>query len=100
MEKITNVFVPVPGLETRERAVAVGAAMGRRRDTSPSLVALRAPHISFHSEERYLTALADEQHVSVTAFLRFAAYPVLMEGPVLGSMTHACSVAPLLLTRQ
>lgn len=63
MEKITNVFVPVSGLETHERAVAVGAAMARRLGTSLSLVEHRPPHMSFHSDERYLKALAAEQHV-------------------------------------
>ena len=63
MEKITNVFVPVSGLETHERAIAVGATMARRLGTSLSLVEHRAPHMSFHSDERHLKALAAEQHV-------------------------------------
>ena len=63
MEKITNVFVPVSGLEAHERAVAVGAAMARRLGTSLSLVEHRAPNMLFHSDERYLKALAAEQHV-------------------------------------
>ena len=63
MEKITRVFVPVSGLEAHERAVAVGAAMARRLGASLSLVGHRPPHMSFHSDETYLEALAAEQHV-------------------------------------
>ena len=63
MEKITNVFVPVSGLQTHERAIAVGASMARRLGTSLSLVEHRPPHMSFNADEKYLNALAAEQHV-------------------------------------
>ena len=63
MEKITTAFVPLSGLETHERAVAVGSAMAQRLGASLSLVEHRPPHMSFHSDESYLKELAAAQHV-------------------------------------